>query len=149
MIDKWLQGSPGKVIYYLISIGFLVFGLIRAVVSSTALAQLAGLVEFPQISEAISDVERFMTEHADQSFYTFGATDYFVYIALMGIVLICGAIGALRLKAGGLKLIGIYLLMHGALFANAMVINPKMILLGFTVILLGVLVLIRPKIAKA
>ncbi len=94
------------------------------------------------------DVEAFMAEHADQSFYEFGVADYFGYIAAMGIVLATGAIGALIYKVGGLRLIGACMAMHAALFINVLVINPKVLLLGFTLVLLGLLVWIRPKISE-
>ncbi|HAU22814.1 MAG TPA: hypothetical protein DCS24_09540 [Erythrobacter sp.] len=89
-----------------------------------------------------------MAEHADQSFYEFGVADYFGYIAAMGIVLATGAIGALIYKVGGLRLIGACMAMHAALFINVLVINPKVLLLGFTLVLLGLLVWIRPKISE-
>lgn len=148
MLKHLTRHRLAKALYYVIAVGFLGFGLIRLSVASTALAQVAGWVNFEDIGLAISDVERFMSEHADQSLYTFGVVDYFAYIAAMGIVLIAGAMGALRLKLGGLKLIGIYLVMHAALFVNAMVINPKVFLLGFTVAMLGLLTWIRPIISK-
>ena len=62
-----LSGWPGKAFYQLICLGFLGFGLVRLGAGSAALLQMAGWVEFAEITEALIDVERFMAEHADQS----------------------------------------------------------------------------------
>lgn len=148
MIDKWLSGWPGWTLYQLICVGFLGFGLVRLGAGSAALMQMAGWVEFAEITEALVDVEKFMAEHADQSFYAFGVADYFAYIAAMGLVLTIGTIGAMRYKLHGLKIMGVYLAMHAALFVNAMVLNPKVILLAVTATLVGVLVWLRPRFAN-
>ena len=143
-----LSGWPGKAFYQLICLGFLGFGLVRLGAGSAALLQMAGWVEFAEITEALIDVERFMAEHADQSLYAFGVADYFAYIAAMGLVLTIGTIGAVRYKLGGLKIMGVYLAMHAALFVNALVLNPKVILLAVTVVLVGILAWLRPRFAN-
>lgn len=148
MIDRILSGWPGKTLYFIICLGFLGFGLVRLGAGIAALAQLAGWIEIAEMTEAIGEVGPFLAEHADQSLYAFGVPDYFAYIAAMGLVLVAGTIGAMRFKAGGIKLMALYLVMHGALFVNAMVVNPKVILLAVTVALVGVLAWLRPRFAK-
>ena len=148
MIDRLLSGWFGKTLYFLICLGFLAFGLVRLGAGLAALAQLAGWIEIGEMTEAIGEVGPFLTEHADQSLYAFGVPDYFAYIALMGAVLVAGTIGAMRYKAGGIRLMALYLVLHGALFLNAMVINPKLVLLAVTVGLVGILAWLRPRFAK-
>lgn len=124
-------------------IGFLLFGLVRVVVGGAMLAQVFGYVDFPEFAEAIVDTAEFLAMNAERSIIAFSVPAYFGYIVAMGLVLFTGAIGALRRKPWGVKLIGLYLAMHAALFVNYLTINPKIWLLMGGIALLILIAIVR------
>lgn len=125
------------------------YGLIRIGVGCLLLAQSFDLVHVTDFADAIAEVKRFTVERADRELVAFTVSGYFVYIMLMGLLLAAGAAGVFRYKLWGFVLLGIYLLMHAALFVNYQEINPKLFILALQGVMLAVLLYLRPPRAVA
>ena len=132
-----------RVLALLACIGFLVFGIIRVVVGSGMLAQTLGYVDYTEFAAAITDTSEFLALNAERSLYAFNLHTYLAYIVAMGLVVTTGAIGALRRKSWGVKLIALYLAMHAALFVNYVTINPKIWLLIVGIVLCALIAVVR------
>ena len=128
-----------KIIAIILSLAFLVYGLIRMGVSSLLLTQLAGLIDIEAFYEPLAEIPAFMAKHEDKQIVPFTTGSYLSYIFVMGVCLTTGAAGSLFRRNWGHILIGIYLLMHAALFLNFQTINPKVIHLSVTVLIFIVL----------
>jgi len=128
----------------LISLLLLGYGLIRIGVGGALLAQTFEIINFSELTEAILEVEQFLTIRASQQIIPFTLKGYFTYILVMGILLAIGALGTIVRRKWGFIILWIYLAMHAALFINYQEINPKIIVLALQVILLIVLIYLRP-----
>jgi len=133
-----------RIIGLSIAILFLGYGLVRIGVGGALLAQSLGMVDFTELADAISEVRLFIDARANKQIFPFSVPAYFAYIMAMGIVLATGAIGAIARRRWGHALLGIYLAMHAALFVNFQEINPKLIGLVVTAVMLFALVYLRP-----
>ncbi len=127
-----------------IAILFLGYGLVRIGVGGALMAQSLGMIDFTELADAISEVRLFIDARADEQIFPFSVLAYFAYIMTMGTVLATGAIGAIALRRWGHALLGIYLAMHAALFINFQEINPKLIGLVVTAVMLILLIYLRP-----
>lgn len=125
------------------------YGLIRIGVGCLLLAQSFDLIMVTDFADAIAEVKRFTAERADRELVAFTVSGYFVYIMLMGLLLAAGAAGVFCYKRWGFVLLGIYLLMHAALFVNYQEINPKLFILALQSVMLAVLLYLRPPRAVA
>jgi hypothetical protein len=65
----------------------------------------------------------------------------------MGVLLSAGAAGALARNQWGYNTLGVYLLMHAALFVNFQEINPKLIGLLLQIVMLFLLYYLIPPIS--
>jgi hypothetical protein len=133
----------------IISLLFLGYGLIRLGVGGSLLGQEIGFVDFQAFHDPIRDIDRFLTKSSSKQIVPVSVAGYVSYIALMGVVLSVGAVGSLRNRPYGLKLIGAFLAMYVLLFVNFQTINPKAIHLGVCAVLFGVLLWVREKPGKA
>ncbi|MCI1710945.1 MAG: hypothetical protein LKM32_02270 [Chiayiivirga sp.] len=124
-----------KPLYLVVSLLFLGYGLIRLGVGGALLGQEIGLVDVPAFREPIRDIGAFLEKSGDKQIVPVSVAGYVSYIALMGLVLIVGALGAIKRRPFGLRFIGAFLLMYALLFVNFQTINPKAIHLGVCVIL--------------
>ena len=124
-------------------IGFLVFGIIRIGVGGGLLAQSMGMLHYSEFASAIADTSEFLAMNAERSLFAFNVQGYLAYIVAMGVVVTIGAIGALRRKSWGVKLIALYLAMHAALFANYLTINPKIWYLVVGIVLCALIAAVR------
>ena len=131
-----------RVIGILIALLLLGYGLVRVGVGSALLAQAAGIIDFPELKDAVSEVGTFVEARSSQQLFPFSVAGYFAYIVLMGVVLTWGALAALFRKRVGYHFLVIYLVMHAALFVNFREVNPKLIGL----IVQGILVLAMYKL---
>lgn len=122
----------------------LIYGMVRIGVGSALLAQLTGIVDFPDLLVAIQDVGAFLTERQGKQIIPLTLHAYFAYIIGMGFLLATGAIGIIYKKLFGFILLSIYILFHAALFVNYQEVNPKLFVLGLQIILLIALFYIRP-----
>ena len=127
-----------------IAILFLGYGLVRVGVGGALLAQSLGLVDFTELADATSEVKLFIDARANEQIFPFSISAYFAYIMVMGAMLVTGATGAIVRRQWGHMLLGIYLAMHAALFVNFQEINPKLIGLIVTAVMLFALVYLRP-----
>ena len=133
-----------RVIGLLIAILFLGYGLVRIGVGGALLAQLLGVVDFTELAAAISEVRLFIEARVNEQIFPFSVAAYFAYIMVMGTMLATGAGGAIARRRWGHILLGIYLAMHAALFVNFQEINPKLIGLVVTAVMLFALAYLRP-----
>lgn len=67
----------------------------------------------------------FLEEKADRTLIPTGPVGYVGYIALMGLVLTADAVGVIRNRRGGLRLIAGFLLLYAGLFVNFLTISRK------------------------
>jgi len=132
-----------KYIGMLISLAFLIYGLIRIGVGSLLLGQEIGWLDFQAFHEPIKDIGIFIAKSTDKQIVPVSVAGYVSYIALMGLVLSIGAIRALRSQSCGLPFIGVFLAMYALLFVNFQTINPKAIHLAVCIILFGILLWLR------
>lgn len=137
-----------KAITVIICLVLLGFGLIRMGVGSALLAQEFGVIHLDAFIAPLEDTERFLSKGSESAFFSFTTQSYLAYIIAMGTALSMGAIGAFRSRGWGHSLIGLYLAMHAALFANYQTINPKIAYLGIGILMLLVLIWARPKPAE-
>ena len=133
-----------KIIGLAIALLLLGYGLVRIGVGGALLAQSLGLVNFTDLADAISEVSLFIGARANKQIFPFSVSAYFAYILAMGAVLATGSIGAIARRRWGYTLLGIYLVMHAALFVNFKEINPKLIGLVVTGVMLFALYYLRP-----
>lgn len=120
------------------------YGLIRIGVGYLLLAQALELIQVTDFADALAEVKRFTAARADKELVAFSVSGYCVYIMLMGLLLASGAVGVFRYKLWGFMLLGLYLLMHAALFVNYQEINPKLFVLALQALMLVVLLYLRP-----
>ena len=136
LAPKWL-----RILAVLLASGFLAFGLVRLGVGSAMLgAELGWWPAMGEMADALGDTRAFLAQHEPQAFMAWSVTFYFGLIAVMGVILASGA--ALYLAArrkAGLVLIAIYLALHGAMFLNYQVVNPKIGLLALTIAAWGIM----------
>jgi hypothetical protein len=120
------------------------YGLVRIGVGGALLAQSLFIVDFTDLSDAVSEVTLFIDERVDEQIFPFSVPAYFAYIMAMGTLLVSGAAGAIARRRWGHILLGIYLAMHAALFVNFQEVNPKLISLVLAAAMLFLLVYLRP-----
>lgn len=131
-----VTGRGRRALAALIELAFLAFGLIRIGVSMLVIAQGRGLVEDDELREATVDIAEFLSEHEARALVPFTSEGYLGYIAAMGVALVVGAVQSWRGSRWGTRLLGLYLVMHGALFVNFRVVNRKVAFLAIGVALL-------------
>lgn len=130
----------------LVAVLLLGYGIIRIGVGGALLAQDLGIVNFPDLIEATSDVREFFDARVDKQLIPFTLAGYFAYILVMGILLTTGAVGAIIRKKWGYVVLWIYIASHAALFINYQEVNPKLFVLALQILLLyGLKYLIPPK----
>lgn len=123
---------------------FLGYGLVRIGVGVSLLAQTLDLISFPDLAEGVAEVKTFIDARASDQIFPFSVPGYFAYILAMGTLLAAGAIGAIARYSWGYVLLGLYLVMHAALFVNFQEINPKLIVLLSQTAMLFALYFLRP-----
>jgi hypothetical protein len=123
----------------LITLAFLLYGLIRLGVGSFLLSQEMGLIDVAAFREPIVEIGQFLAKAADKQLLPFSVAGYLVYIALMGFVLSAGAVAILKNKSSGFSFIAAFLLLYTLLFVNFQTINPKVIHLAVCALLFVVL----------
>ena len=138
-----------KPLHILISLLFLGYGLIRLGVGSALLGQEMGLIDFHVFQEPVADIDDFLARSSSKQILPVSVAGYVSYIALMGLVLSIGAIGTLRGRSYGLKLIGTFLVMYALLFVNFQTINPKVVHLAVCAALFWVLLWTRKRPGSA
>jgi hypothetical protein len=124
----------------LIGCAFLLYGGLRLFVGLGLVGQSLGLLDIAAFNEPLADVASFLTEKADRTLVPVSPLGYVAYIALMGLVLSAGAIGVVRNRGLGLRLIGVFLALYVGLFVNFLTINRKVSHLAVCSILFLVLV---------
>lgn len=133
-----------KTIGIIILLVLLGYGIIRIGVGIALSAQASEIVNFPELAEAVEEVNVFIGERASKQVIPFSATGYFAYILSMGILLSAGAIFVFLRKNTGFVILWIYVALHAALFINYLEINPKLFVLALQVILVFTLRRLRP-----
>lgn len=110
-----------------ICLAFLVYGALRIGVSSLLLLQAAGSLSLPDLQEGLLEVYHFMAMIKEQALIPFTSITYLIYLWLMGLLLVTGAIGCTIRKPFGLYALYSFLIMYAGLFINFQTINPKVI----------------------
>lgn len=128
----------------LIALLFLGYGLIRVGVGMVLLAQVTGTIDIADLAEVHLEVQTFMAERAGRQLLPLAPQGYFAYILIMGFFLSVGAIGALIRKKWSYTILGLYIVLHAALFVNFLEVNPKLIFIPVQVLLLVALIYWRP-----
>ena len=136
-----------RIVGLALTILFFGYGLVRIGVGTALFAQSMDVIAFPQLAEAVSDVRLFIDEREDKQLVTFSVPGYFLYIVGMGAALVTGSVGAFVRKRFGLISLGLYLVMHAALFVNFQEVNYKLIGFLITVIMVIALGVLRPPAA--
>ena len=114
----------------------------RVGVGALLLAQTLEAINFPDLADAVAEVDVFIVARASYQLLPFSLEGYFLYIVAMGVLLSAGAAGIIACFSWGFTTLGVYIAMHAALFINFQEINPK--LLGLFAQLVMLLVLYYP-----
>lgn len=132
---------PLRILAIVIALGFLFFGLVRLGIGFAMLGAESGWwAPVGEMVEALGETRTFLAENAAQAIFAWSVPFYFGLIAVMGAVLAAGALLYLAGRRGaGLVLIAIYLALHGSMFFNYQLVNPKIWLLAGTVAMWAVL----------
>jgi hypothetical protein len=131
-----------------IAILLLGYGVVRIGVGALLLAQTLDIITFPDLAEGVAEVKTFIDARANDQIFPFSVPGYFGYILVMGGLLAAGAVGAIARYRWGYSLLGIYLVMHAALFVNFQEVNPKLVVLILQAIMLFALYYLRPPISQ-
>ena len=126
-IFKWLAIA--------IALFFLGFGLVRMGIGAAMFGyELGWWTLGGEFAEVLPEARDFLAKHASQAIFPWSVSFYFALIFVMGVVLSAGAWSYLRGARGkGLALIAVYLALHGGMFLNYQLINPKIWLWAGTV----------------
>lgn len=126
-INKVNQMSDSYKKYLAITIGlaFLVYGGIRLGVSSLLLLQTLDFLAIPNLQEGVDEVVKFLVKVREQALFPLSALGYIIYLWVMGLFLVIGAIGCLKRKQFAQTSISAFLVLYVALFINFQTINPK------------------------
>ena len=135
-----LKRSLGIVIALLL----LGYGLVRIGVGALLLAQTLGTINFPDLANAVAEVDVFIVARASYQLLSFSLEGYFLYIVAMGVLLSAGAAGTIARASWGFTTLGVYIAMHAALFINFQEINPKLVGLLAQIVLLLILYYLMP-----
>ena len=131
------RSAPRPLVFVavLVALALLAFGLARLVIGAAMLGTEMGWWSLGgEFTGALGDARRFLAEHAEGAIFPWGPRFYFALITAMGAVLSAGSFLYLRRRyAAGLGLIALYLALHGGMFLNYQLINPKIYLWGVTV----------------
>lgn len=124
-----------RIIAVIICLAALGFGLVRIGVGAAMFGMEAGWwVLGGEFAEVLPEARAFMAEHEAQAIFPWSVSFYFGLIMAMGLFLSAGAIQYLRGRYhSGLMLMAAYLAMHGGMFLNYQLINPKIWLFAGTV----------------
>lgn len=114
----------------LVTILFLGYGLLRLVVGLALAGIELDLLAWHVLDEAHADVDRFLREKGERALVPFSALGYVLYIALMGLTLMLGAIGVLAGRSFGLPVIAVFLALWAGLFVNFLTVNRKLVQFG-------------------
>jgi len=120
------------------------YGVVRIGVGTLLLAQSSGIIDYPDLSDGVTEVNLFIVSRANDQILTFSLNGYFLYIVAMGILLSAGALGIISRARWGFKTLALYIGMHAALFVNFQEINPKILGLILQIILLLYLYYLMP-----
>ena len=120
------------------------YGLVRIGVGSLLLAQTLGAINFPDLADAVAEVDVFIVARAGYQLLPFSLEGYFLYIVAMGVLLSAGAAGIIARASWGFTTLGVYIAMHAALFINFQEINPKLLGLFAQIVMLFALYRLRP-----
>ena len=135
-----LKRSLGIVIALLL----LGYGLVRIGVGALLLAQTSGAINFPDLADAVAEVDVFIVGRASYQLLPFSLEGYFLYIVVMGVLLSAGAARIIARFSWGFTTLGVYIAMHAALFINFQEINPKLLGLFAQIVMLLILYYLRP-----
>lgn len=119
------------------------YGLVRIGVGSLLLAQTLGAINFPDLADAVAEVDMFIVARAGYQLLPFSLEGYFLYIVAMGVLLSAGAAGIIARASWGFTTLGVYIAMHAALFVNFQEINPKLLGLFAQIVMLFALYRLR------
>ena len=133
-----------RIIGIFVAILFLGYGLVRIGVGALLLAQTLDLINFPDLAEGVAEVKIFIDARANDQIFPFSVPGYLGYILVMGALLTTGAVGAIARYRWGYSLLGLYLVMHAALFVNFQEVNPKLAVLILQAAMLFALYYLRP-----
>ena len=129
-----------------IAILLLGYGVVRMGVGALLLAQTLDIVNFPDLAEANAEVKIFIDARANHQILPFSLNGYHGYILAMGVLLSAGAGGVIARAQWGFKTLGVYMVMHAALFVNFQEINPKLLVLILQIIMLFTLYYLMPPV---
>ena len=135
-----------KIIGMLLCLMLLGYGVIRIGVGGALLAQELAWIHFPELADALAEMKVFFDARIGQQLLPFNLAVYNGYILAMGLVLTAGAVGVMYFQRWGFMVLGVYLMMHAALFINfqEFSLNKKLLGLAFQCFMLIVLVYLRP-----
>lgn len=121
------NGTPRQIAYYVIAIGFLIYGGLRVAGALPAFAQSMGWWD-TQIGRQIVEVlESSLPEMSGQAIVSLPVQAYIAWSAIMGIVLTVSSLLALFMFRADYVLMGAYFFLFGLGFINYMVVNVKLV----------------------
>ena len=111
-----------------------------------ASSTMRDIVNFHDLAEGVAEVKLFIDARANYQILPFSLNGYFGYILAMGVLLSAGAGGVIARAQWGFKTLGVYMVMHAALFVNFQEINPKLLVLILQIIMLFTLYYLMPPV---
>ncbi|MCW8108086.1 hypothetical protein OPS25_06225 [Alteromonas ponticola] len=111
---------------WLIILYFVLFGIVRVGVGAALFLQSQTLIDLVPLQDALLETQSFINARLNEQLVVFTLPIYFLYIFLMGGILLTGAYGVIKRKPFGFYCLFLYLTMHAGLFLNFQEINPKL-----------------------
>ena len=133
--------------YYLIGLGFLVYGGARLFGGSLAFAHIMRWRESPMGAEVEGELVKAWPQLSEKAIIDIPIEAYLGWSLLMGVVLTLGALLALFRRRIGLVLIGGYYVLFGLMFVNYLAFNAKLLHFGIGVAMLALMVFLAEKLS--
>lgn len=113
--------------YYVINVGFVIYGALRLLGAVPAFAHIVGWWENDIGREVVGKLDTALPELSETAIVVLPLEVYMGWSAVMGVVLTLGAAFALFRARIGYILMGIYYALFGLLFVNYPTVNIKIL----------------------
>jgi hypothetical protein len=135
--------------YYLINIGFLIYGVLRLLGSVPGFAHVMGWWDNKIGREIVSKIDVALPELSEKAIVVLSIEAYMGWSVLMGLVLTVGSLLALFKARIGYLLMGSYFVLFGLGFVNYLSINAKILHFAVGLSLFVVMLLLSKRLNGA
>ncbi len=121
--------------YYVIAVGFFVYGALRLIGAAPGLGQAMGWSDTEIGREIVAKLATSLPEMSQHAFVPMSLATYIGWSGLMGIVLTAGSALALFRRRIGFWLMGAFFALFAFGFVNYLVVNIKLVHFGVALVL--------------